>query len=104
VAREARIFAPGIGFAKRAEHSFEALARLSGVAAIDRPILVGSSRKSFLTRAIGDVPPAGRDWGTAASVAAAILGGAHIVRVHAVAPMVQVARVADEIVRWRVRQ
>jgi dihydropteroate synthase len=104
VAREATIVDPGLGFAKRAEHSFEALARLSELVALDRPILVGSSRKSFLTRAIGDVPPAGRDWGTAACVVAAILGGAHIVRVHAVAPMVQVARVADEVVRWRVRQ
>jgi dihydropteroate synthase len=100
---EATIIDPGLGFAKRAEHSYEALARLSALADLGRPILVGSSRKSFLTRALGDLPPAGRDWGTAATVAAAILGGAHIVRVHAVGPMVQVARVTDEIVRWRGR-
>jgi len=103
VAREATIVDPGIGFAKRAEHSYEVLARLADLAVLDRPILVGSSRKSFLARAIGDVAPAERDWGTAATVAAAILGGAHIVRVHAVGPMVQAARVADEIVRARSR-
>ncbi len=98
---EATIVDPGLGFGKRAEHSYEALARLHDLSALGRPILVGSSRKSFLKRAMGDVPPAGRDWGTAATVTAAILAGAHIVRVHAVGPMVQVARVADEIVRWR---
>jgi len=103
VARESIIVDPGLGFAKRAEHSYEALARLAEFASLDRPILVGSSRKSFLTRAIGDVAPSGRDWGTAATVAAAILEGAHIVRVHAVGPMVQVVRVADEIVRARSR-
>ncbi len=103
VSRESTIVDPGLGFAKRAEHSYEALARLADLAALDRPILVGSSRKSFLTRALGDVVPSGRDWGTAATVAAAILEGAHVVRVHAVGPMVQVARVADEIVRVRSR-
>ena len=103
VSRESIIVDPGLGFAKRAEHSYEALARLAELAALDRPILVGSSRKSFLTRAVGDMAPSDRDWGTAASVAAAILEGAHIVRVHAVGQMVQVARVADEIVRARSR-
>jgi dihydropteroate synthase len=99
VAREAIIVDPGLGFAKRPEHSYALLARLPELASLDRPILVGSSRKSFLTRALGDVPPEARDWGTAASVAIAVLQGAHLVRVHAVVEMVQVARVADEIVR-----
>ena len=103
VPRESTVVDPGLGFAKRAEHSYEALARLADLAALDRPILVGSSRKSFLTRALGDVAPPDRDWGTAATVAAAILEGAHIVRVHAVGQMVQVARVADEILRARSR-
>ena len=62
-----------------------------------RPLLVGPSRKSFLRQAVGDRPPAGRDWGTAAAVTAAVLAGAHVVRVHAVAEMVQVVRVADAI-------
>jgi dihydropteroate synthase len=99
IRREAIVLDPGVGFAKRAGHSYEVLARLNELAALDRPLLVGSSRKSFLTEALGEVAPAGRDWGTAASVAAAILGGAHLVRVHAVGEMVQVARVADEIRR-----
>ena len=87
---------PGLGFAKRAEHSFEALARLDALAALDRPILSGPSRKSFLTGrswASGDRPPAERDWGTAAAVTASVLLGAHIVRVHGVREMVDVVRV-----------
>ena len=63
VARESIIVDPGLGFAKRAEHSYEALARLADLAALDRPILVGSSRKSFLTRALGDVAPSGSGLG-----------------------------------------
>ena len=99
VPREAVILDPGIGFAKLAKHSYEALARLPELAALDRPLLVGTSRKSFLQTALGECPPTSRDWGTAASVAAAILQGAHVVRVHAVGEMVQVARVADAIRR-----
>lgn len=88
---------PGLGFAKRAAHTTAVLARLEALAALGRPLLAGPSRKSFLTAAIGDRPPAGRDWATAAAVTAAVLGGAHMVRVHAVAEMVQVVRVADMI-------
>jgi dihydropteroate synthase len=88
---------PGLGFAKRAEHSWAALAALPKLAALDRPLLVGPSRKSFLTEAIGAVPPGERDWGTAAAVTASSLLGAHIVRVHAVKAMVQAVRVADAV-------
>jgi dihydropteroate synthase len=99
VAREAIILDPGVGFAKRPEHSFGVLARLDdpALAALDRPWLVGPSRKSFLREVLGDRLPSERDWGTAAAVAAAVLVGAHIVRVHAVKEMVQVVRVADKI-------
>jgi dihydropteroate synthase len=97
VAREAIIIDPGIGFSKQAKHSFTALAHLSGLARLDRPILSGPSRKSFLTAAIGERPAAEREWGTAAAVAASVLLGAHIVRVHRVAEMVDVVRVADRI-------
>jgi dihydropteroate synthase len=91
---------PGIGFAKRPAHSYGVLARLPELASlIDRPLLVGPSRKSFMRDAVGDRPPAERDWGTAAAVTAAVLAGAHIVRVHAVAEMAQVVRVAEEIRR-----
>ena len=94
------ILDPGIGFAKRPEHSYGVLARLPELAsALERPILVGPSRKSFLRHATGDRPASERDWGTAAAVAAAVLAGAHIVRVHAVGEMTQVVRVAEEIRR-----
>ncbi len=91
---------PGIGFAKRPAHSYGVLARLAELAAeLERPLLVGASRKSFLRAAVDDRPAPERDWGTAAAVTAAVLAGAHIVRVHAVAEMAQVVRVADEIRR-----
>jgi dihydropteroate synthase len=78
------------------------LARLPELAAaLDRPVLVGPSRKSFLRAAVDLRPAVDRDWGTAAAVTAAVLAGAHIVRVHAVAEMVQVVRVAEEIRRRR---
>ena len=92
---------PGLGFAKEASHTYEALARLDEFSELGRPLLVGPSRKRFLTRALGgEVPASGRDWATAAAVAAAILAGAHIVRVHAVREMAQVARVSDEIRKY----
>ncbi len=98
VDRERVIVDPGIGFAKHAVHSYGVLARLPEIAtALGRPVLVGPSRKSFMREALDGRPPAERDWGTAAAVAAAVLAGAHIVRVHAVAEMVQVVRVAEEI-------
>jgi dihydropteroate synthase len=99
VRREAIIIDPGIGFAKQASQSLEMLARLGALAVLDRPVLVGTSRKSFHQAAIGDKPAPERDWATAASVTAAVLLGAHIVRVHAVREMVDVVKVADEIRR-----
>ena len=99
VAREAIVLDPGLGFAKRPEHSYAALAGLQDLATLGRPLLVGPSRKSFLPAAIGERPPRQRDVATAACVAAAVLLGAHIVRVHAVAEMVDAARVADAIRR-----
>lgn len=97
VPAERIILDPGIGFAKRAEHSFEVLADLPRLAALGRPVLCGPSRKSFLTSAIGAVPADAREWATAAATTAAVLGGAHIVRVHDVAAARDVVRVADAI-------
>jgi dihydropteroate synthase len=92
---------PGIGFAKEAAHSFEVLARLGAFAELALPVLIGPSRKSFLTRALGrNVAAADRDWATAAAVTTAVLAGAHIVRVHAVPGLAHVVRVADEIRRY----
>jgi len=98
VARECLILDPGIGFAKRAAHSYGVLARLPEIASrVDRPLLVGPSRKSFMSEALGPRPASERDWGTAAAVTAAVLAGVHIVRVHAVEEMAQVVRVAEQI-------
>jgi dihydropteroate synthase len=97
VSRDAIIVDPGLGFAKRAEHSYQVLARLDTLASLDRPILSGPSRKSFLKAALGERGPAEREWGSAAAVAASVLLGAHIVRVHGVREMVDVVRVADRI-------
>ena len=98
VPRTAIVVDPGVGFAKRPAHSYGVLARLPEIAAaLNRPMLVGPSRKSFLRAAAGGAEAPARDWPTAAAVTAAVLGGAHIVRVHAVAEMVQVVRAAEEI-------
>jgi dihydropteroate synthase len=99
VPRESLILDPGFGFAKRAEHSYALLAALPELATLDLPILSGPSRKSFLKDALGDRAPADREWGTASAVAASVLLGAHIVRVHGVATMVDVVRVADRLRR-----
>ena len=92
---------PGIGFGKKYAQSFELVARLPELQRLGRPIVVGVSRKGFIGWALGGRreiwPPEKREWGTAAAVTAAILNGAHIVRMHDVAEMVQVARTADEI-------
>ena len=101
IAKDRILVDPGLGFAKEPAHSYEALARLDELSELGRPILVGASRKSFLARPLGGtVPPPQREWATAAAVTASVLAGAHIVRVHAVASMVQVVRVADEIRKY----
>jgi len=92
---------PGIGFGKSVEQNCELLARLPELARLGYPLLVGPSRKSFLGALLEGAADEGRMWGTAAAVAAAILGGAHLVRVHDVGEMAQVARVADAIARQR---
>jgi dihydropteroate synthase len=93
---------PGIGFGKTFEQNFELLAKLPEFARLGYPIVVGTSRKSFLGKALAEpggasAPSEERLLGTAATVTASILGGAHIVRVHDVAEMARVARVADHI-------
>jgi dihydropteroate synthase len=92
---------PGLGFAKQGVHNYEILGRLEELSELGRPVLVGPSRKAFLTRPMGaEVAAPARDWPTSAAVASAVLSGAHIVRVHAVAEMVQVVRIADEIRKY----
>jgi dihydropteroate synthase len=90
---------PGIGFGKSQRQNLELLAKLDALAAqfADFPFLVGTSRKSFIGRLLGDAPPEQRLHGTMASVTAAILGGAHVVRVHDVRAAFETARIADAI-------
>ena len=99
VAKSQIILDPGIGFGKSHSQNYELLQKLPQLAALGYPLLVGTSRKGFLGATLAhdgkSVPPEERIWGTAATVTASILSGAHIVRVHDVAEMVQVARVAD---------
>ena len=99
VAKSQIILDPGIGFGKSYSQNYELLQKLPQLAALGYPLLVGTSRKGFLGTTLArdgkPAPPEERIWGTAATVTASILGGAHIVRVHDVAEMVQVARVSD---------
>jgi dihydropteroate synthase len=103
VRRERLIVDPGIGFGKTPAHSIELLHRLAELKAAlgGLPLLVGTSRKRFLGELLGGAAPDERLEGTAASVALAIAAGADIVRVHDVAPIMRVVRVADGIVRWQ---
>jgi dihydropteroate synthase len=96
IAREQLIVDPGIGFSKDADHSLELLRRLPELRELDRPLLVGPSRKSFLGRLLGRAADE-RVFGTAAAVASAVIRGAHIVRVHDVREMCDVVRVADAL-------
>lgn len=99
VAKTQIVIDPGVGFGKSYAQNFEILQKLPQFAKLGYPLLVGTSRKEFLGAALGrggkPAPAERRIWGTAATVTASILGGAHIVRVHDVAEMMQVARVAD---------
>lgn len=96
VGRSQLILDPGLGFSKDAAQTLEALRRLPELHALGRPLLVGPSRKSFIGRLL-DAAPGERLMGTAAAVAAAVFAGAHLVRVHDVHEMVQVARVCDAL-------
>ncbi len=86
---------PGLGFGKRKEQNAEILAQLGALSTLGMPLLVGPSRKHFLAKENAGAT----EFATAAAVTAAILNGAHMVRVHDVKAMRAVAEVADEIVR-----
>jgi dihydropteroate synthase len=89
---------PGIGFGKTADHNWEVMRRLHELTELGQPMLIGTSRKSFIGKLL-DLPVTDRVEGTAATVAIAISRGADIVRVHDVRVMTRVARVTDRIVR-----
>ena len=94
VAQERVIVDPGIGFGKTWEQNLVLLRRLGELQRLGQPILVGTSRKSFIGKLLDGAPPADRLEGTAATVAAAVLRGADVVRVHDVKEMLSVVRVA----------
>jgi dihydropteroate synthase len=101
ISRSQIILDPGIGFGKSYAQNFALLAQLPDLSRLGYPLLVGVSRKAFIGAVLGTpenpLPPEERAWGTAAAVTAAILGGAHIIRVHDVKEMAQVARIADAL-------
>ena len=94
---ESIIVDPGIGFGKTAEHNLEILKNLSGFNVLGRPILVGTSRKSFIGKLLDGLSVDNRIEGTAATVAVSIMNGASIVRVHDVRHMKLVAQMTDAI-------
>ncbi|PYP83856.1 MAG: dihydropteroate synthase [Blastocatellia bacterium AA13] len=96
VSRDRIIVDPGIGFGKTLEQNLRIINRLDWLSTLNLPIMLGSSRKSFIGRLTGR-PESERQFGTAASIAAAIIRGAHMIRVHDVKEMVEVVRVADAI-------
>jgi len=102
IAKSQIVLDPGIGFGKSYQQNCELLDRLPELARLGYPLLVGTSRKSFIGGVLAKGKlragsEADRIWGTAATVTASILQGAHIVRVHDVAEMAQVARVSDAV-------
>lgn len=98
VAREQIILDPGIGFGKSIAQNLELLDRLGELRVLGYPLLLGSSRKSFIGYTL-DLPPDERVEGTAATVAIGIARGADILRVHDVRVMARIARMTDAIVR-----
>jgi dihydropteroate synthase len=97
IQKSAIVIDPGIGFGKRADESALVLRNLETLSPLQYPLLVGTSRKSFLRTLVREDPES-RLWATAASVAVAVLQGAHIVRVHDVREMKALVNVIDAIV------
>jgi len=99
VARERIALDPGIGFGKTVKQNLELIAKLDQIAAAfpDLPIMIGTSRKSFIGKLLNDAPADQRLYGTIASTMAAVLKGAHIVRVHDVKATVEAVTIADAL-------
>ena len=103
VANENIVIDPGIGFGKTVEQNLELIAKLDELSREfpKFPIMIGTSRKAFIGKLLNDAPADERLHGTIATVVAAVMNGAHIVRVHDVKATVEAIRVADAIGRWR---
>jgi dihydropteroate synthase len=103
VNRDLIILDPGIGFGKTFDHNLTIIRELRRFSVLKRPLLLGPSRKAFLGRILGN-PALDRDNGTMATIAVAVLNGAHIVRVHNVRSAVETVKVADAIRRGGVEE
>jgi dihydropteroate synthase len=103
VPKDSIVLDPGYGFGKRFGENYTLLARQAELLTLGRPLLAGLSRKSFLGQTLAPLfggeaaPPTAREIASLAAMTAAILNGASIVRVHAVQPAVEAARVADAV-------
>lgn len=96
------IIDPGIGFGKTFDHNLEIIKNLREFTLLEKPLLVGVSRKAFIGKILGDAPVSERLEGSEAAAAISILNGANIIRVHDVKEMKKVALVADAIKRMSV--
>lgn len=96
------IIDPGIGFGKTFDHNLEIINNLYEFTLLEKPILIGPSRKAFIGKILGDAPATERLEGTAAAVSISIINGANVVRVHDVKETVKVAKVADAVKREKI--
>ena len=94
---------PGIGFGKTFDHNLQIIKDLSRLASLNRPILLGSSNKAFIGHIL-DREPDERDTGTMATVAAGVMNGAHIVRVHNVEKALETVKIIDAIKRGSIKE
>jgi len=102
VSEDKIIIDPGMGFGKTFDHNLEIINNLYEFTLLEKPILIGPSRKAFIGKILGDVPATERLEGTAAAVSISIINGANVVRVHDVKEMVKVAKVADAVKREKI--
>ncbi len=99
ISRDRILIDPGFGFGKTMRQNLALLRRLGELRSLQRPLMIGTSRKGTIGKVLGDLPVEERLEGTAATVAVAIVQGVDVVRVHDVRAMVRVARMTDAIVR-----
>jgi dihydropteroate synthase len=96
------IIDPGIGFGKTSDHNLEIINNLREFTLLEKPILIGPSRKVFIGKILGDAPVTERLEGTAAAVAISIMNDANIIRVHDIKEMIRVVKVADAVKRKKI--
>lgn len=97
ISRDTLMIDPGIGFSKNVEQNLQLINHLDQFLDFNVPILLGTSRKSFIGKVLDIENPSDRVWGTAASIAIGICRGASVVRVHDISQMAQIAKLSDAI-------